>query len=92
MKKVRAIRSGEGRDMGTKQLDVGCAAIGVGHVNHGGAIVCQVEVHQAIDGKALTAPVYVVQNGLPGGKRKGQCHHCQNVCAHHNYATTTTRC
>ena len=66
MKKVRAVRSGEGGHMGPKQLDVGYAAVGVGHVNHGGAIVRQVEVHQAIDGKALAAPVYVVQDSLPG--------------------------
>lgn len=51
--------------MGAKQLDVGCAAIGMGQVDHGGAIVCQVEVQQAIDGKALTAPVYVMQDSLP---------------------------
>ena len=55
--------------MGTQQLNVGSAAIGVGHVNHGGAVVCQVEVYEAINGKALTAPVYVVQDGLPGERK-----------------------
>ena len=70
VKKVRAIRGGEGGDMGAQQLDIGCAAVGVSHVNHGGTIVCQVEVHQAIDGKALAAPVYVVQDSLPGEREQ----------------------
>ena len=58
--------------MSTQQLNVGGTAVGVGQVNHRGAVVCQVKVDQPINGKALTAPVYVVQDGLPGGKKGGQ--------------------
>ena len=86
MKKVIAIRSGEGCDIGAKQMDIGCAAIGVGHVNHRRAIVCQVEVHQAIDGKALATPVYIMQDGLPGERKQVNNRNVRCMCVFPNHA------
>ena len=65
MEQIGAIGSGEGCDIGAMQLDGSCAAIGVGEIHQGGAIVPQIEVHQIPNAKALAAPVYVVQNCLP---------------------------
>lgn len=67
MQQLSAVRAGPGSHVGAMQLhDCSGISIGVGQVHHGGAGVCQVEVHQVTNGKTLAAPVDVVQRCLPG--------------------------